>query len=65
MFKKELIAIGCGVKIKPEQNFFTPIKIGLFIVITTFFLFTLHGLLTMEWWGEWEYFQEPTRSWIF
>ena len=28
-------------------------------------MFTLHGLLTMEWWGEWEYFEGSTRFWIF
>ena len=53
------------VAITSEQKFFSPLKIGLFIVIITFFMFTLHGLLTMEWWGEWEYFEGSTRFWIF
>lgn len=50
-----------------QQSFYTPIKVGLLIVTIVFFMFTLHGLLTMEWWGEWEYFPEGStiRFWIF
>ena len=53
------------VKVTTEQNFYSPLKVGLLIVTIVFFMFTLHGVLTMEWWGEWEYFQGSTRFWIF
>ena len=53
------------VTVTSEQNFYSPLKVGLLIVTVVFFMFTLHGILTMEWWGEWEYFQGSTRFWIF
>ena len=55
------------VRVSTEQNFYSPLKVGLLLVTIVFFLFTLHGLLTMEWWGEWEIFPEgsATRFWIF
>ena len=36
-----------------EQKFYTPLKIGLLVVAVAYFLFTLHGMLTLEWIGEW------------
>ena len=42
------------VKIMAEQKFYSPLKIGLLIVTLSYFLFTLHGMLTLEWIGEWE-----------
>jgi hypothetical protein len=36
------------------KRFFTPFKIGLLIVTVAYFLFTLHGVLTLEWIGEWD-----------
>jgi len=42
------------VKIMAEQKFYSPLKIGLLIVTIAYFLFTLHGMLTLEWIGEWE-----------
>ena len=53
------------VKIKTEKNFYSPLKVGLLIVTIVFFLFTLHGLLTLEWIGEWEGFGASTSFWIF
>ncbi|MBT8171475.1 hypothetical protein KJN74_01210 [Candidatus Bathyarchaeota archaeon] len=53
------------ISITTKENFFSPQKFGLIIVVVAFFMFTLHGLLTMEWWGEWEYFSGSTRFWIF
>ena len=54
-------------KISTQNSFYSPLKVGLLIVIIVFFMFTLHGLLTMEWWGEWEYFPKGSaiRFWIF
>lgn len=52
------------VKITPDQNFYSPLKIGLLIVSIVFFLFTLHGLLTLEWIGEWEELAASTSFWI-
>jgi hypothetical protein len=37
-----------------EINFHSPLKIGLITVVTAYFLFTLHALLTVSWVGEWE-----------
>jgi len=50
-----------------EQNFYSPLKIGLLIVTVIFFMFTLHGMLKLEWWGEWEFFPEGSsiRFWLF
>ena len=36
-----------------EQKFITPLKIGLLAVVTAYFLFTLHGMFTLSWIGEW------------
>jgi uncharacterized membrane protein YfbV (UPF0208 family) len=48
-----------------EEKFFTPLKLGLFAVIIAYFLFTLHGMFTLSWIGEWEPMREPTRTIIF
>jgi len=52
------------VTIKAENNFYDPLKLGLLIVAIVFFLFTLHGLLTLEWIGEWNFFSEEQSFWI-
>lgn len=39
-----------------EQKFFTPLKVGLLIVVISYFLFTLHAMFTLSWIGEWERF---------
>ncbi len=36
-----------------EEKFYSPLKIGLFIVVLSFFLFTLHATFTLSWIGEW------------
>ncbi len=36
-----------------ENKFYTPLKIGLFVVVLSYFLFTLHAVFTLSWWGEW------------
>jgi hypothetical protein len=38
------------------QRFYSPLKIGLLIVIITYFLFTLHATFVLSWIGEWEHF---------
>jgi hypothetical protein len=52
------------VSIKAENSFYDPLKVGLLIVAVVFFLFTLHGLLTLEWIGEWNFFSEDRSFWI-
>ena len=42
-----------------ETNFRRPLKVGLFTVVTAYFLFTLHALLTISWVGEWESLPQP------
>jgi hypothetical protein len=37
-----------------EAKFNSPLKIGLLTVVTAYFLFTLHAVLTLEWIGEWD-----------
>ncbi len=37
-----------------QQKFFTPLKIGLLVVVISYFLFTLHATFTLEWLGEWD-----------
>jgi hypothetical protein len=37
-----------------ESKFYSPLKIGLFIVTLAYFLFTFHAMFTLSWWGEWE-----------
>lgn len=38
-----------------EQKFYSPLKIGLFLVTLSYFLVTFHALFTLSWIGEWEY----------
>jgi len=38
-----------------ESRFYSPLKIGLLTVLVAYFLFSLHALFTLSWWGEWEY----------
>ena len=47
------------------QRFYTPLKVGFLAVVTAYFLFTLHGMFTLSWIGEWESFNEPLRTIIF
>ena len=37
-----------------QQKFVTPLKVGLLIVVISYFLFTLHATFTLEWLGEWD-----------
>ena len=54
------------VKIMVEPKFYSPLKIGLFIVSLAYFLFTLHALFTLQWIGEWELLGGGSASfWIF
>ena len=32
---------------------YSPLKIGLLIVVASYFLFTLHAMFTLQWWNEW------------
>jgi hypothetical protein len=49
-----------------EQKFYSPLKIGLFIVVLSYFLFTFHAMFTLSWIGEWEYLGGSTLGfWIF
>jgi len=36
-----------------ERKFYSPLKLGLFIVVLTYFLFALHNTFTLSWVGEW------------
>jgi hypothetical protein len=37
-----------------EQKFYSPLKVGLLIVVIAYFLFTFHAMFTLSWIGEWE-----------
>ena len=37
-----------------EQKFYTPLKVGLLVVVISYFMFTLHAMFTLSWVGEWE-----------
>lgn len=37
-----------------QQKFVTPLKVGLLVVVISYFLFTLHATFTLEWLGEWD-----------
>jgi hypothetical protein len=55
-----------SVKNMAEPKFYSPLKIGLFVVSIAYFLFTLHALFTLSWIGEWEYLGGGSASfWIF
>ena len=36
-----------------ENKIVAPLKAGILIVVTSYFLFTLHAMFTLQWWGEW------------
>jgi hypothetical protein len=36
-----------------EHKIDTPLKVGSLIVVASYFLFTLHAMFTLQWWGEW------------
>ena len=36
-----------------ENKFYSPLKVGLLIVVLSYFLFTLHETFTLSWIGEW------------
>ncbi len=38
-----------------EAKTVTPLKVGLLIVVATYFLFTLHAMFTLQWWNEWNF----------
>lgn len=53
-------------KIMAESKFYSPLKIGLLIVVISYFLFTFHAMFTLSWIGEWEYLgSSALRFWIF
>jgi hypothetical protein len=37
-----------------QQRFYTPLKVGILIVVSSYFLFTLHAMFTLSWLGEWD-----------
>lgn len=43
----------CGGKGVASEKFFSPLKLGLFIVALAYFLFALHDSFTLSWIGEW------------
>jgi len=54
------------VKIMAEPKFYSPLKIGLLIVVISYFLFTFHAMFTLSWIGEWEYLGSSALGfWIF
>jgi len=53
------------VTITTQANFYSPFKIGLLVVVIAFFMFTLYGIITVEWIGEWEGLEASTSFWIF
>jgi hypothetical protein len=36
-----------------QRQIVTPLKVGLLIVVASYFFFTLHAMFTLQWWGEW------------
>ena len=47
------------------QKQYSPLKVGLLIVVISYFLFTLHALFTLQWIGEWNRFSGSFRFDIF
>lgn len=41
----------------PRERFYSPLKIGLFIVALAYFLFAFHDTFTLSWIGEWNRFE--------
>ncbi len=60
MVSKQVLA-----EVMTESKLYSPLKIGLLIVSIAYFLFTLHAMFTLSWWGEWEGLPEPLASWLF
>ncbi len=49
-----------------KEKFYSPLKIGLLAISIAYFLFTLHALFTLSWWGEWDVIGGGSASfWIF
>ena len=48
-----------------DQKLYSPIKIGLLVVVISYFLFTLHALFTLQWIGEWNYLTGSFSFFIF
>jgi hypothetical protein len=48
-----------------DQKLYPPIKIGLLVVVISYFLFTLHALFTLQWIGEWNYLTGSFSFFIF
>jgi hypothetical protein len=44
-----------GLRGKVQLKSASPLKIGLLIVVASYFLFTLHAMFTLQWWGEWNF----------
>lgn len=42
-----------GVRFVASERFYSPLKIGIFIVALAYFLFALHDAFTLSWIGEW------------
>ena len=53
-----------GLRGKVQLKSASPLKIGLLIVIASYFLFTLHAMFTLQWWGEWN-FSGVVQLWSF
>jgi hypothetical protein len=48
-----------------EQKFYTPLKVGLLIVVISYFLFTFHAMFTLSWIGEWDRMGRSTNYTVF
>lgn len=48
-----------------KLSVWSPLKIGLFIVVISYFLFTFKAMFTLSWVGEWEAFEGSLRLIIF
>jgi len=44
-----------------KSNFYSPLKIGVFIVAVTYFLYTFKAMFTLSWVGEWDAFGGSLR----
>jgi hypothetical protein len=44
-----------------KPSFYSPLKIGIFIVTVTYFFFTFHAMFTLSWVGEWDAFDGSLR----
>jgi hypothetical protein len=62
-----LVSTWMLVETMAEPKFYSPLKIGLLIVILAYFLFTFHAMFTLSWIGEWEYLGGSALGsfWIF